>query len=430
MPATIYVVNRYKLNDPVVVAAVTFDNEKIEAKTPRTAANGLVTVTTEALADGNHVLRITPPYTSTYQAGPDIAEDLPNSATRMYRSLEAVITVKNGRLQAVYPAMGQERNGDVGAGTNPIRVLLQPLYFRAPHQIPKARKHEQITLIVVHQTAGGTSMDVALSVMNGEDPQAPGSSHYVISSEGEIVKIVQDNGIAFHAGQTPEQTWWDGKKYVEGFSIGIEMSHKAKTPWPPAQISALMGLAQQLMHAYPSIKRQNIVGHTDVLLIDRDCPGLEFDWAVLEKFGLSMIPRDGAISLDGAYGGFFRLQPAGQLRVGDRDSKRVWGGGEPWPAAPATGAVVNSPAGLPSSAVQGSAGLQTIAGAPIRELQTDLGEIGYFAPVDGDFSAKTEFAVSRFQKHFFSGSRRGLIADAQRGRVDHVTAKFIKSVRP
>ncbi len=49
-----------------------------------------------------------------------------------------------------------------------------------------------------------------------------------------------------------------------------------------------MGLLEMLLNAYPFIKRHRIVGHTDVLLIDRDCPGLEFDWAVLEKFGLGM----------------------------------------------------------------------------------------------------------------------------------------------
>jgi hypothetical protein len=171
------------------------------------------------------------------------------------------------------------------------------------------------------------------------------------------------------------------------------------------------------------------VGHTDVLLIHKDCPGLEFDWAIFEKFGLSLIPRDGTISLDGAFGGFFRLRPAGQLRAGDRDSTRVWGGGNPWPAVPGTGAVAGAPAGAPGNSVQGTTGSPTISGAPIRELQTDLRDIGYFTPVDGNFEAKTEFAVSQFQRHFFSGSRRGLIADAQRGKVDPVTAKFIKSVR-
>jgi len=35
-----------------------------------------------------------------------------------------------------------------------------------------------------------------------------------------------------------------------------------------------------------------------------------------------------------------------------------------------------------------------------------------------------------FQQHFFAGSRRGGIQDAERGSVGVATAEFIKRVRP
>jgi Putative peptidoglycan binding domain len=135
----------------------------------------------------------------------------------------------------------------------------------------------------------------------------------------------------------------------------------------------------------------------------------------LEKFGLGLVPGGGAMSLDNAYGGFFRLRPAGRLRIKDRDAQRVWGGGHPWPAVP-PGAGGGPP--------------DTVIGNPILELQTDLRDIGYFAPLDGSFDARTGFAVMMFQKHFFSGSRRNLINAGDRGTVDRVTADFIKRVRP
>ena len=121
------------------------------------------------------------------------------------------------------------------------------------------------------------------------------------------------------------------------------------------------------------------------------------------------------MSLDDAYGGFFRLREAGQLRKDDRDTLRVWGGGHPW---------------APSPPVAGADPSNTVSGDPVRELQTDLRDIGYFAPLDGNFDARTEFAVMMFQKHFFSGSRRNLIKDSERGKVGRVTAEFIKRVRP
>jgi N-acetyl-anhydromuramyl-L-alanine amidase AmpD len=83
-----------------------------------------------------------------------------------------------------------------------------------------------------------------------------------------------------------------------------------------------------------------------------------------------------------------------------------------------------------ASLAQGGHPLQTVSGNPIGELQTDLRDIGYLVPLDGNFDARTEFAVMIFQKHFFSGSRRSLINAGERGKVDRVTAEFIKRVRP
>ena len=79
---------------------------------------------------------------------------------------------------------------------------------------------------------------------------------------------------------------------------------------------------------------------------------------------------------------------------------------------------------------QGGPPSNTVSADPIRELQADLRDIGYLAPLDGNFDARTEFAVTMFQKHFFSGSRRTLINASDRGKVDRVTAEFIKRVRP
>ena len=230
MPTQIQVVNRYVPGDPVVGAAITFDHDNEDAKTPRSGLNGFVTVRTEGLRDGNHVLRITPRYTSDLQVGPDIAEDLDVTVTRMFRSLEVGITVKQGKVQTVFSLQGRQSQGTVGAGTNPIRVLLQPMYHRSPHQNPKFRTHEKISLIVVHQTAGSTNIGGTLNWFEKQqaDPKDNVSSNYVISAEAnpQIVKVVQDTSRAWHAGG-PGQTWW-GEADVNNFAIGIELSHKAK----------------------------------------------------------------------------------------------------------------------------------------------------------------------------------------------------------
>ena len=68
-----------------------------------------------------------------------------------------------------------------------------------------------------------------------------------------------------------------------------------------------------------------IVGHMDVLLEDssqilsgRDCPGFDFEWPLLEKRGLGLIPSGAAANLD-MYGGFFQVatSPKNMLVAGD-----------------------------------------------------------------------------------------------------------------
>ena len=68
-------------------------------------------------------------------------------------------------------------------------------------------------------------------------------------------------------------------------------------------------------------------------------------------------------------------------------------------------------------------------GAPIAELQTDLRDIGYCVDVNGHYNMQTLRAVQMFQQHFFAGSRRSLINDSDRQKVNQVTAEFIKQVR-
>jgi N-acetyl-anhydromuramyl-L-alanine amidase AmpD len=99
------------------------------------------------------------------------------------------------------------------------------------------------------------------------------------------------------------------------------------------------------------------------------------------------------------------------LQSGDRDNIRKWGG-KSWTAPK-----------------QDDDPPMTLTGNPIRELQEDLRDIGYSVNVDGQFTLRTQRAVEMFQQHFFSGSRRGFIQDAERKKVGLTTAEMIKRVR-
>lgn len=433
MPATIQIINRYINSDAVVGAAVVFDGDAIDAKSPRTRANGQVVVATETLSDGDHVMHIAPNPMSTAPVGPAVAEGLGKTVTRMFRPLDVNVTVNKGKITAVSVPPAQALNGAVLAGANPVRVQLQPVYYRSPYQNENDRTASDITLVVVHQTEAAADIGATLRYFTETRPDGT-SAHYVISPDAtpQPVKVVQDTGRSWQAGRN---TSWRGKKEVNHYSIGIELSHKTGTPFPPKQIECLIDLIGRLRAAYPSIPADGVVGHMDILLEDthdwlagRDCPGLDFDWPMLESKGLGLIPRGGAANLD-MYGGFFRLAtaPHNALAAGDSDKHRTWGAVHwppPAPPPPAAGAPPAQPGPAPAPPAPA-----TVTGAPITELQTDLRDIGYVVPVDGHYGYETRVAVKMFQQHFFAGSRRGLIQDRDGRSVNQVTAEFIKRVR-
>lgn len=424
MPATIQIVNRYVNSDNVAGAAVVFDGAAIDNHSPRTRANGQVVVATESLSDGDHVMHIVPDPTSTALVGPAVAEGLSVAVRRMFRSLDVNVAVLHGRITTLSVPQAQALNGTVLAGTNPVRVQLQPIYHRSPFQNPNDRKGIDITLIVLHHTSQAANIGGTLEWYN--NPQSQTSAHYVISAEAvpQVVKVVQDTGRAWQAGHN---TSWQGNTGVNHFSIGIELSHKTGTPFPDAQIDTLLDLIDRLRAGYPTIPAEGIVGHMDVLLENsspilagRDCPGFDFDWVLLEGRGLGLIPSGASANLD-MYGGFFRLAtaPHNSFVSGDSDASRTWGGVK-WPA-PAPPPAAGPPPPKPAP--------PTVTGAPIAELQTDLRDIGYSVAVDGHYNMRTLRAVQMFQQHFFAGSRRNLIDEKDRRKVNQVTAEFIKQVR-
>src|SRR5258708_7097854 len=124
MSTTVQVVNRYVSSDNVAGAAIVFDGAAIDAHSPRARANGQVAV----------------------------AEGLAAGVTGMFRSLDVNVTVSKGKITATSAPLAQALNGAV-LGTNPVRVQLQPIYFRSPFQNANDRTGTDITLIVLHHTS-------------------------------------------------------------------------------------------------------------------------------------------------------------------------------------------------------------------------------------------------------------------------------------
>lgn len=111
------------------------------------------------------------------------------------------------------------------------------------------------------------------------------SSHYLIDENGKIYQFVDDDKRAWHAGKS----YWKGKENLNHNSIGIELCSKSfgQDIYPPAQISALIRLCQRLKRKY-HIKKERILGHSDIAPTRKADPGKAFPWRYLARHGLGV----------------------------------------------------------------------------------------------------------------------------------------------
>lgn len=365
----------------------------------RTNQQGRVNLDLTGVPDGTFRLRITPPDHTADPVGPDIASTVPRPE-RIWRALDTTVSVRGEQVIDVADVSPNEME----ISGNRIIVKLQPVWMRSPNQSSRPVGVD-ITHIVVHHTAG--FRPVPDHFVN---PPPRSSAHYVVATDGQVVKMVHESEQSWHAGCSH----WEGREHVNRFSVGIEIVHRSG-PYPQAQYDALIDLLNLIQTAH-SIPANHIVGHSDIgicipgnphcnCLVKRlgrkaSDPGLDFEWTFLENAGLGIIERPDP-QPPTIYGGFFTVVPNGRLQSGDNDANQIYGGRR-----------------RPS-----------ITTAIIDELQTDLSDIGYFCPVDGSFGQQTAWAVRMFQDHFFSGRRRRSDPGFRRGQVDLLTAETIKSVR-
>lgn len=100
------------------------------------------------------------------------------------------------------------------------------------------------------------------------------SSHLLIRRDGELVQYVSLNKRAWHAGQS----CFKGRECCNDFSIGVELEGTDELPYAEEQYRVLNQLVAALLSAYPSIRADNIVGHSDIAPGRKTDPGTAFDW--------------------------------------------------------------------------------------------------------------------------------------------------------
>ena len=158
-------------------------------------------------------------------------------------------------------------------------MALKTILNYSPNFNPKKRPSKQIKFIIFHYT-GMKSESNALKRLT--DIQSEVSCHYLIKNNGEIVKIVPDLYIAWHAGESS----WKNYKSLNQNSIGIEITNPGHEygykNFTQKQITTLVKLSKFLIKKY-KINPKNILGHSDIAVLRKKDPGEKFPWEYLAK---------------------------------------------------------------------------------------------------------------------------------------------------
>ena len=144
---------------------------------------------------------------------------------------------------------------------------------------PKKRAKKDIKYVVFHYT-GMKSEKSAISWLTNIQSQV--AAHYMVKENGQIINMVPDLYIAWHAGISS----WGKENSLNKSSIGIEIANPGHQfgykKFSKKQINSLIKLSKILMKKY-KINKKNFLGHSDIAPDRKKDPGEKFPWRYLAK---------------------------------------------------------------------------------------------------------------------------------------------------
>ena len=150
------------------------------------------------------------------------------------------------------------------------------------------RKSNEVSLLVIHNISlppgnyGGDHIEKFFTnqLDHEEHPYFQDiadlkvSSHLLIRRDGSITQFVPFNKKAWHAGIST----FRGREDCNEFSIGIELEGTDESKYEKEQYESLISVTKELMSFFPDIKKETIVGHSDIAPDRKTDPGKSFDW--------------------------------------------------------------------------------------------------------------------------------------------------------
>ncbi|MCH8872231.1 N-acetylmuramoyl-L-alanine amidase [candidate division KSB1 bacterium] len=117
---------------------------------------------------------------------------------------------------------------------------------------------------------------IEYKTQDGQPKSVKVSAHYVVTREGDVHRLVNEENVAWHAGRSNLR-----QRHVNGscndFSIGIELVGGKNFDYPDAEYTGLIGLVKDIRTRH-TIPPQNIIGHDFIAPDRKKDPGPHFDW--------------------------------------------------------------------------------------------------------------------------------------------------------
>ncbi len=146
----------------------------------------------------------------------------------------------------------------------------------------KMRSKKKIKFVIIHFTGMQSEIE---SIKRLKNPKANVSCHYFINRKGNVIQMVNDLNIAWHAGKSK----WKNFSNLNSNSLGIELVNKGYDfgyqNFSNSQIKSLIKLCKILKKKY-AIKKENFLGHSDIAPLRKKDPGEKFPWKKLSRYNL------------------------------------------------------------------------------------------------------------------------------------------------
>ena len=155
----------------------------------------------------------------------------------------------------------------------------------SPNFTKKNRSKKNIKFLIIHYTGMQSESE---SIKRLTDIKSKVSSHYLINRKGNIIQMVSEKYVAWHAGKSQ----WKNYINLNNSSIGIELVNRGHEfgyqSFSFKQIKSLKLLLVKLVKKY-KIKKNCILGHSDIAPLRKIDPGEKFPWSKVINFNFDKL---------------------------------------------------------------------------------------------------------------------------------------------